>query len=108
MLGLVDLLEPNLSFTSNREMPLSPQQQTCVAMSYLASSTFQRTAGLLAGVSKTCAHSTIHRVTRAIYHLAGNFIKVPSEDQMKETADFFMQKYGLPNFACGVDGTKFP
>ena len=30
---------------------------------------------------------------------------MPSRTEMRRTSDFFFQKYGLPNFALGVDGT---
>jgi hypothetical protein len=108
MLRLVELLKPNLQHQSRRGLPLTPLQQTCVAMSYFASATFQRTAGLLGGVKKTCAHTTIHRVTRAICLLARDYIQPPSVQQMQESADFFIEKYGLPYFSCGVDGTQVP
>jgi hypothetical protein len=95
MLQLVELIKLNLQRQSNRGVPLTPLQQTCVAMSYFASATFQRTAGLLGGVKKTCAHNTIHRVTRAICLLARDYIQPPNVQQMQESTDFFLR-----NMAC--------
>ena len=70
-------------------------------MTYYASGTFQRTAGFLAGVKKSCANQTIRRVTTAICQLAKETIKLPNRREMRATSDFFEEKYALPNFAMG-------
>lgn len=95
----------NLSFETERGNPLTPLQQTCLTLTFLASGTFQRTAGYMAGVKKSCASVTVHRVTTAICQMAPFVIKLPTRVEMRRTADYFQARYGLPNFALGVDGT---
>ncbi len=105
ILRLVDLVEEDLSRQNNRGSPLTPLQQVCLCMTFLSSGTFQRTAGVIAGASVSCANTTINRVIIAICRQAPDVIKMPTREQMRTTANFFMAKYGLPNFAYGVDGT---
>jgi hypothetical protein len=105
VLRLVDLLNHELLFRGNRGRPLSPLQQVCLALTFYASGTLQRTAGYLAGVKKSCACLTIRRVTRAICQLAPQFVTMPTEQEMQVTSNHFQNRFGLPNFIMGVDGT---
>ncbi len=105
ILHLVDLVEEDLQYPDNRGSPLTPLQQVCLCMTFLSSGTFQRTAGVIAGVSVSCANTTINRVITTLCQLAPEVIRMPTREQMRTTANFFMAKYGLPNFAYGVDGT---
>lgn len=105
VLQLVSEIQEELQFRNNRGNPLTPLQQTSLALTFYASGTFMRTAGYLAGVKKSCACKTIHRVTTAICHLAQNVIHMPTIREMRSTSQKFLDKYGLPNFAMGVDGT---
>ena len=62
-------------------------------MTYFASDTPQRSAGYIAGVKSTCANQTVKRVVYSICELAPRFIKMPTLEQMQETADYFEDKY---------------
>jgi hypothetical protein len=101
----VDKIQDDLQFRDGRGSPLSPLQQTCLALTFLSAGTFQRVAGHIAGVKKSCASVTLRRVITAICQLAQNTIQLPTRSEMRRASDNFMDKYGLPNFAMGVDGT---
>lgn len=105
VLSLVDQIKDDLQFPDGRGSPLTPLQQTCLALIFYSAGTFQRIAGQIAGVKKSCACLTLRRVTTAICRLAPNVIQLPSRSEMRRSSDYFMNKYGLPNFAMGVDGT---
>jgi hypothetical protein len=93
LIKLNGLIEEKLQFDDQRGSPLSPLQQLCLAMTYFASDTPQRTAGYLAGVKSTCANSTVKRVVQAICELAPNIVTMPSRAKMQETADFFEERF---------------
>jgi len=101
----VDQIKDDLQFQDGRGSPLTPLQQICLALTFFSAGTFQRIAGHIAGVKKSCACITLRRVTTSICRLAPNTIQLPSRSEMRRTSDNFMDKYGLPNFAFGVDGT---
>ncbi len=84
---------------------MSPLQQVCLALTFYASGTFQRTAGFLSGVRKSCACKTIRRVTEALCELAPEVIQMPTLEEMRQSATHFEHRFGLPNFILGVDGT---
>lgn len=92
ILKLTDLIKPDLAFEDGRGSPLSPLQQVCLAMTYFASDTPQRSAGYIAGVKSTCANVTLKRFVEAVCHLVPEVIKMPSREQMAETADFFQDR----------------
>ena len=90
---LTRLVEDKIKFADGKGSPLSPLQQVCLAMTYFASDTPQRSAGYIAGVKSTCANQTVKRVVYSICELAPRFIKMPTLEQMQETADYFEDKY---------------
>ena len=61
--------------------------------------------GYLAGVKKSCACTTIKRVTKAICGLAPEVITMPTPSEMRHSSEHFEARFGLPNFILGVDGT---
>ena len=89
IIRLTSLIDAELAFGDERGSPLSPLQQVCLAMTYFASDTPQRSAGYIAGVKSTCANATVKRFVEAVCRLAPEVIKMPSHGQMVETADFF-------------------
>ena len=52
MLNLVDKIRNNLEHLNGRGSPLTPLQQTCLALTFYAGGTFQRVAGRIAGRNK--------------------------------------------------------
>lgn len=86
------MIEEKLEFGDQRGSPLSPLQQVCLAMTYFASDTPQRSAGYIAGVKSTCANETVKRVVLSICQLAPTIIFMPSQEKMQETAEYFEQR----------------
>lgn len=103
---LVNLLRTDLQFPNDRGRPLSPMQQVCVALNTFAGAPFQRTAGLCGGVSQGAAWNAIFRVTLALCRRKPQFIRMPNEAEMEETAERMYDQFHLPNFAFGVDGMQ--
>ena len=97
-------IEEDLSTPDERGSPLSPQQQVCLTLNFYGGAHFQRTSGLLWGVSQTCARTAVVRVTDALVSMKALFIHMPSKATMQDTADRMFNKYHLPRFCCAVDG----
>jgi hypothetical protein len=83
---------------------LTPEQQLCIALNFFGGGIYTRIAGFCGGVSKSCAWVTINRVTDRLLVLKGQFIQLPTNAEMAETAQYFLERFGLPRFAFGVDG----
>lgn len=98
VLQLTGLLDDDLKFGSDRGSPLTPLQQVCLTLAYVGGGTFQHTAGLIGGVSKSCANITIHRVTEAICRISPDYIKMPTRTEMRESAQFFYSRLLLIPF----------
>ena len=92
VLQLTDLLQADLQFGSDRGSPLTPLQQVCLTLAYVGGGTYQHTAALIGGVSKSCSNVTIHRVTESICRISQDFIKLPSRPEMRESAQFFFDR----------------
>ena len=99
-----NLIKKDVEFDTNRGLPLNANQALALAITFYTSGTFQRICGHISGVKKSCSCNTIARVSSSLCGLAKDVITVPSYTEMQETADYFEEKYGLPNFAYGVDG----
>ena len=65
---------------------------------------FQRIAGLCGGVSRFVARIALKEVTKALVRHRKEYIYMPTDMKMEETADRMWQKFHLPRFALGVDG----
>ena len=98
VLQLTGILDDDLKFGSDRGSPLTPLQQVCLTLAYVGGGTFQHTAGLIGGVSKSCANITIHRVTEAICRISPDYIKMPTRTEMRESAQFFYSRLLLIPF----------
>jgi hypothetical protein len=96
---ILDLGRPN-----NRGRPLTPEQQLCIALNFFGGGIYTRIAGFCGGVSNSCAWVTINRVTDRLFALKGQFIQLPTNADLAETAQYFLERFGLPRFAFGVDG----
>ena len=98
------LLNPYLSRRNNRGCPLSVDSQVCIALEQLGCAAFQRTTGLSGGVSQSCARTNTLRVVNALFSIRRNWIRFPSHNEMRLTAQFNLNKFGLKDFFAGVDG----
>ena len=103
---LCDMLEEDLSFESNRGMPISPIVQICITLNHYAGGHFQRISGWCAGVSQNGARLSLQRVTEALVRRKGEFVYMPDSNTMQETAERMQDKFNLPRFAFAVDGCQ--
>jgi hypothetical protein len=102
VLRLVEIL--NLGRMNNRGRPLTPVQQVCIALNFYAGGHFTRIAGLCGGVSQKAAWVAIERVTNQLCLLKDQYIHMPTDQEMQETATRLEAKFHLPRFAFGIDG----
>ena len=103
---LNDLLKNDLSFETNRGLPIPPPLQICIALNHYAGGHFQRISGWCAGVSQNGARLSLERVTEALVKRKGEFIFMPNADTMQKTAERMQDKFSLPRFAFAVDGCQ--
>ena len=64
---------------------------------------FQMTDGDLAGIGKTTAHRSVHKVTRAICRKKRLFLKFPTD--LTEVKRRFFDIAGFPNVVGAIDCT---
>ena len=107
---ITDMLGDELSFDTNRGLPIAPILQVCIALNHMAGGQFQRTSAWCAGVSQNGARLSLIRVTEALIRRKSEFIYMPDVDTMQDTAQRMFEKYKLPRFAFAVDGVqmRFP
>jgi hypothetical protein len=102
VLRLVEIL--NLGRMNNRGRPLTPIQQVCLGLNFYAGGHFTRISGLCGGVCQKTAWLAIERVTNQLCLLKAQYIHMPTDQEMEETAIRLEAKYKLPRFAFGIDG----
>ena len=62
----------------------------------------------MGGISTTTMNTMMHRVVNAVNsELKDELIRFPSDDYLRENAEFNLQKYKLADFAYAVDGSHF-
>ena len=62
----------------------------------------------MGGISTTSMNIMMHRVVNAVNsELKDELIRFPSDDYLRENAEFNLQKYKLADFAYAVDGSHF-
>ena len=101
---IAQMLGPSLIHQSNRGLPLSPVMKVCIALGMYGGGHFQRIAGLCGGVSQYAARQALKEVTEALLQFRNQYIFMPTNNEMQETAERMFQIYKLPRFALGVDG----
>ena len=99
MKDLVTMLRPDLIYNCNRGLPLSPELKVCLALSYYGGGHFQRITALYGGISQCAFQRSLVQVTDAILDKKNEFIFMPNDDEMAETADRMLTRFGLPRFA---------
>ena len=103
---LTELLREDISFETNRGLPVPPFQQVCIALNHYSGGHFQRISGWCAGVSQNAARLSLVRVTEALIRKKQQFIFMLSVDQMQDTSERMLEKFKLPRFAMSVDGVQ--
>jgi len=102
---LVDLVKGELNSSDKRGLPLSPLQQLALTLAFYASGAFQRICGQMLGVKKACAHQTIKRGTTILSDKSHEFIKMPTAQEMRDSARGLYERFNIPFVALCVDGT---
>ncbi len=102
---LVDTLKECLEKDSMRGTPISPMEQVAITLAYLGHGSYQHVSGIIVGTSKNAAHVSIHRTLDAIITMCSDLIALPTQEDMRKSAQDIFLRFRLPNFALGVDGT---
>ena len=103
---LADMLENDLSFETNRGLPISPPLQILITLNHYAGGHFQRITGWCAGVSQNGARLSLERVTEALVKRKPQFVYMPNENTMHKTSERMQTKFHLPRLAMAVDGCQ--
>ena len=103
VVDIVNMLEPDL-VQDPRGEPLTPTQQVCAALCHFGGGHYQRITGLGSGVSQFAARAALIRVTDALIARKAQFISMPDIQEMEETSQKMLERFGLPRFAMAVDG----
>ena len=93
---LAEILHEDLVFANERGRPLTPLQQLCLTLSFLANGSFMYVAGEVIGVKKTCAFKTLHNTVQVICNKLNYFITLPTPMEMRRTADDLFWKIQNP------------
>ena len=101
---LTELLHDELARPTRRGRPLTPSQQVCITLNYLAGAPFKRTAALCGGVSYSACWWAIQRVTHALGQHKVEFMRMPNHEEMSATARRMYERFGLQRFAFAIDG----
>ena len=94
----------NLERDNDRGRPLTPLQQVCLALNFYGGGHYTRVAGLCSGVSQSAAWNAIERVTNELCRIKDQVIQLPSDQEVRASADRNYARFGLPRFFAGVDG----
>lgn len=102
---LVDILEPDLIYDSNRGRPLSPVLKVCTALSHFGGGHFFRVSALYGGFSKYACMQAVKQVTDSLVAKKEMFISMPTVAEMEQTSARMMDRFNLPRFAMVSDTT---
>lgn len=102
---LIELVNVDLEYLTKRSAALTPLQQMCCALRYLASNSFQSVVGDTLHFSKSTSNTAIWKVINAIVRRSEQFILFPNEEQLPAIKRGFFEKANFPNVVGLVDGT---
>lgn len=103
VVDIANMLEPDIILDPRGE-PMSPVEQVCAALCHYGGGHYQRVTGLGSGVSQYAARAAMVRVTDALISRRAQFISMPDIQEMEETSQKMLERFGLPRFAMAVDG----
>ncbi len=101
---LADMLDPVICHPTNRSNALTPLNQVLILLNILGGGHFMRTTALIGNVTSSTVFEVMKRVMVAINNLKPQFLKMPTEEEMAETAARMETRFHLPGFAFAVDG----
>ena len=102
--AIVELIEEDLVFPNQRGKPLSPMQRFCATMLTFGGANFQRVTALAMGVSQFAVRDSIIATCKGLLRLKPEVVTMPTAVEMETTAARLFDRFGLDDFALGVDG----
>ncbi len=85
------------------------EKWVAIALYKLASTTEYRTVANLFAVSRTSVCRCVHDVCKAVIAiLHPKFIKTPDQAQLSAMADYFEERFGIPQCVDAIDGSHIP
>lgn len=85
------------------------EKRVAIALYKLASTTEYRTVANLFAVSRTSVCRCVHDFCKAVIAiLRPKFIKTPDQDKLSEMADYFEERFGIPQCVGAIDGSHIP
>ena len=102
--SLLGLIGAQLEHKDGRGGALSPAVQLQTALNHMAGAMFQRSTGLCFDGSQSAARICLIKVCDALLSLKGQWIYMPSDAEQARTAQYCLDKFGLPGISMAVDG----
>ena len=102
--SLLGLIGAQLEHKDGRGGALSPAVQLQTALNHMAGAIFQRSTGLCFDGSQSAARICLIKVCDALLSLKGQWIYMPSDAEQARTAQYCLDKFGLPGISMAVDG----
>lgn len=102
--SLLGLIGAQLEHKDGRGGALSPAVQLQTALNHMAGAIFQRSTGLCFDGSQSAARICLIKVCDALLSLKGQWIYMPSVAEQARTAQYCLDKFGLPGISMAVDG----
>ena len=102
--SLLDLIGAQLEHKDGRGGALSPAVQLQTALNHMDAAMFQQSTGLCFDGSQSAARICLIKVCDALLSLKGQWIYMPSDVEQARTAQYCLDKFGLPGISMAVDG----
>lgn len=102
---ILDLINGELQKHTNRNNPVPPELQLLIALRFYATGSFHMMDADLFGVHQTTVTRIVHKVSRILASLSGDYIKFPTIEQQAAQRLRFFQIDNFPNVIGLIDGT---
>lgn len=103
VLFIVNRLTPFLN-VDERSHALAPVQKVLLTLAFLGDNGYQRTEALIVRCSQGSASNAISETLDALCQLKGEYLRFRSRQATQDSADFILERFGLPNFPYAIDG----
>ena len=100
--NLVDLVTPHFPQDDRRHV-LTPLQNVLVTLSSLAGDEFQRTSALLTWCCQKTVSNCVTRTFNALEALKPDFVYLPTQSEMQDSANEIRERFNLDTFPYGID-----
>ena len=104
-LKLVSDMFPELEHDT-RGGAVPAEHRLCIFLSYCAENGYQYSTGQLFGIKKSTVSSIVEEVADAICKKSREFIKMPTNAEMRILADKNEENFGIKNMPIAVDGCQ--